>query len=250
MLIVSVSFYLISFFLALVSYYSKLSKRFILIPIFIAIASYLYYVSKISLHIGGFPFANIYGFVSLLGNIVISILILMSYKNQEILRFSAILSFFGLLFTLLVLSSELSIYKNPLYSLHAVSALFAYVSAFLGSIAAFLRLFFEKRLKHKDFPSFHMPINLLRTMERLLINSSFVAFTLTLIFGSLWTRVHFGKHWINDPKLLTTLILWVYYALVVHANLIRGLKPRQLSFLILFGGFLSLLNLLFVRHEV
>ncbi|MFN3813719.1 MAG: cytochrome c biogenesis protein CcsA, partial [Aquificaceae bacterium] len=71
-----------------------------------------------------------------------------------------------------------------------------------------------------------------------------------LIFGSLWTRVHFGKHWINDPKLLTTLILWVYYALVVHANLIRGLKPRQLSSLILFGGLLSLLNLLFVRHEI
>ncbi len=250
MLVISISFYLLSFVIALLSYYGKLPNRTVLFPIFLALFSYFAHVLYMSFKLGSFPFANVYGFIGLLGNTMILILMGFSLKNPQLLKLSAIFSFFGLMSTLLALPSEPSPYRNPLYSLHTLSALFAYACAFLGGLASLFRLALEKKLKHKDVPAFFLPINLLRSLERLMMNLSFVFFTFTLLFGSLWTRIHFGKHWIDDPKLLFTLLLWIYYALVVHMNLIRGLKPKQLSTFIILGGFLSLLNLLFVRHEI
>jgi ABC-type uncharacterized transport system permease subunit len=250
MLILSLILYLLSFFVAILSYYGKIAQKAVLPPLMFAIVSYFIYILHISLKLGSFPFANPYGFSSILGNTMVLALTIFSLKNSQFLRFSAIFSFIGILSALLALPSEPSPYRNPLYSLHILSALFAYVSAFFGGLSSLLRLLLERRLKQKDFPAFSLPINLLRTSERLMVNLSFVLLTLTLIFGSFWTRVHFGKHWVNDPKLLFTFILWVYYAFVVHLNLVKGLKPKQLSVLILLGSFFSLLNLLFVRHEV
>jgi ABC-type uncharacterized transport system permease subunit len=251
MLVISIGFYLLSFFVALLfSYRGKLPNRAVFFSIILALLSYFAYVFHMGFKLGSFPFANIYGFIGLLGNTMILALMVFSLKNPQLLRFSAVFSFFGFLSDLLALPSEPSPYRNPLYSLHMLSALFAYACAFFGGLASFFRLLLEKKLKHKDLPAFSLPINLLRFSERLMINLSFVFFTLTLIFGSFWTRIHFGKHWINDPKLLFTLLLWIYYAFVVHMNLVKGLRPRQLSAFIILGSFLSLLNLLFVRHEV
>lgn len=250
MLIISLTFYFISFFVSMLSYWGRVSQRAVLFPMLLAILSYFTHILYISFKLGGFPFANAYGFSSLLGNTMVLALAIFSFKNGQALRFSAIFSFLGFLSALLALPSEPSPYRNPLYSLHIISALFAYVCAFFGGMSSLVRLLLERRLKHKNIPAFSLPINLLRSSERLMVNLSFILLTLTLIFGSFWTRIHFGKHWINDPKLLVTLALWIYYAFVVHLNLMKGLKPKQLSVLILLGSLLSLLNLLFVRHEV
>jgi len=90
----------------------------------------------------------------------------------------------------------------------------------------------------------------LRRAERLSINLAFLGFTFTLVFGSLWTRTQFGKHWIDDPKLITTLLLWLYYAVLSHLNLLKKLKPKRFSEGVILGAIFSLINLFFVRHNL
>jgi len=250
MLIVSLSLYVIAFFLSLLSYWNKVSKRIVFIPLLLAVLFYFLHLLFLSVQFGGFPYADIYSFVSLLGNTIIAILLGLSFKNPQLLRLFALFSFAGFLFSLLVLPSEASPYKNPLYTLHIVSALFSYTFAFFAGLSAVIRLLIEKSLKHKDFPNFSIPVDILMSLEKTTFILSFIFFTLTLIFGSLWTRTHFGQHWINDPKLIFTFFLWLYYALVSHLNLMKRTKPKTFSFLIIIGSLLSLLNLLLIRHEI
>lgn len=95
-----------------------------------------------------------------------------------------------------------------------------------------------------------VPINLLRKMEKIFLNLGFIFLTMTLIFGSIWAKNFLGKHWVNDPKLILTLFLWVYYAVIIHLNLARGLKPSRFSLLSAIGLLLLLGSLLFIRHSI
>jgi Cytochrome C assembly protein. len=160
-----------------------------------------------------------------------------------------LVAFVGFLATLFALPSSPSPYKSTLYGLHLLFASLSYLFALMGGLSAFLRLILEKRLKKHVFFQAYVPLDSLRRAERLSINLAFLGFTFTLIFGSLWTRTQFGKHWIDDPKLITTLLLWLYYALLSHLNLLKKLKPKRFSEGVILGAIFSLINLFFVRHN-
>ncbi len=225
-------------------------KKPVLFTIFLGWLFYVVYVIKVAVSIGSFPFADVYGFYSLLGNFMLFIFLISSIKFEQIQKFLAFFSLLGLLSTLLALPAEPSPYKNPLYSLHITFALLSYLSSFMAGSLSLIKFIVEAKLRHKSLGGFFMPLNYLRKGERILINLCFISLTFTLLFGSLWSRSYFGKHWINDPKLMYVLFLWLYYAILVHLNLLRRIKPRTLSYGIIIGAFLLLLNLLFIRHEL
>ncbi|MEN3029110.1 MAG: cytochrome c biogenesis protein CcsA [Aquificaceae bacterium] len=247
---ISIAFYFFAFLTSLISYFFEPLKRLTFFLLFIALLFYLAHAGTIALRVVSFPFGDTYGFYSLLGNSVLFILLLVSLKQAYLQKFLSLFAMFGVLSTTLAMPAEPSPYRSPLYSLHITSALFSYVSALFGGFFSLLRLLLESRLKRKSLGGFLFPLNMLRKGERLSLNMSFIFFTLTLIFGSLWSRSVFGKHWINDPKLLYVLLLWLYYALLVHLNLVKRIKPKTLSYGVIGGMLLSMLNLLFVRHEL
>jgi len=152
--------------------------------------SYALYFIHRYVSTGHFPIGDIYGMVSLIGNLLV------------------------LLFSFMTL---------------------AYASLILGGLASFIKLVVEKKLRTKHLEGFMVPVNLLRKIERGFLNVGFLFLTFTLIFGSLWAKSFLGKHWINDPKLILTLVLWVYYAFLTHLNLVKGIRPSRLSFLSFLG---------------
>jgi len=243
-------FYFLAFIFSLVYHFLSVFKRPTLFSLFLGWFFYMAYVIKMALDIGSFPFADTYGFYSLLGNGMLFFLLLISFKQEQLQKFLAFFSLMGILSTLLALPAEPSPYKSPLYSLHITSALFSYAFALLGGFFSLIKFMVEAKLKQKSLSGFFMPLNLLRRGERLFINLSFIFFTLTLIFGSLWSRSFFGQHWINDPKLIYVLFLWLYYAILVHLNLLQRIKPKTLSYGIIIGALLVILSLLFIRHEL
>lgn len=246
--LLSIFFYFLSFILSLISNAIHPLKRFALFSLIAGLILYALHILTIAIKIKGFPFADIYGFYSLLGNGMLTIFLLLSFKQTQIQNYLSFLALLGILSTLLVLPAELSPYKNPLYSLHITSALFSYSFSLLGAAFSIVKFFVESKLKHRSLEGFFLPLYLIRNGERISINLAFVFFTLTLIFGSLWSRSFFGTHWISDPKLVYVLFLWFYYAILVHLNLIKRIKPKNLSYGIVLGALFSLLGLLFVRH--
>lgn len=246
----SIGLYFLVFVLSLLSYLLGSLKRLTTFLMMLAFLVYITYVIRLGIEVKSFPFADVYGFYSLLGNGMLFFLTLLSLKLDYIRRFLALFAMLGVLWTLLLIPAEPSPYRSTLYSLHVTFALFSYAFALFGGFSSLLRLFLESKLKHKTLQSFFLPLNILRSAERFSIGMSFIFFTLTLVFGSLWSRSFFGKHWINDPKLIYVLFLWVYYALLVHLNLLRRIKPRSFSYGAITGMVLSILGLLFVRHEL
>ena len=250
LLTLSIVFYFVAFVFSLISYFVDRVKEFTRLFLSSALIFYMLHISSLSFKVGSFPFADTYGFYSLLGNVILGILIILSFKYEYLWKFSAFFAIFGILSTLLAMPAEPSPYRSPLYSLHITSALASYTFAFLGGFSSILKLILETRVKQKNITGFFMPLSLLRGAERLSMNLSFLFLTLTLIFGSLWSRSFFGKHWVSDPKLVFVLYLWTYYAIVVHLNLLKRIKPKTLSYAVILGMVFTMLNIIFVRHEL
>ncbi|WP_461832635.1 cytochrome c biogenesis protein CcsA [Aquifex sp.] len=195
-----------------------------------------------------FPVGDVYGMFSFIGNLSAFIFILLSRKYDFSL-FGAIVSFIAFLTTVFAIPSRSLGFSNPLYILHIVSAGLSYVFLIFGGFASFSKLLVERSLKKGNIRLPLAPLRILKKLEKSFIILTFIGLTLTLIFGSLWTKTYLGIHWVNDPKLLATLLLWIYYAFLSHMYLIKAFKPSQISFLSLFGTLLGLVTLLFFRHS-
>ena len=216
----------------------------------LAFLLYLIHFFKVYLSTGHFPVGDIYGMVSLVGNFLVAIFLLITFIRGSLQEFGFIVAFIGFLTTLLGLPAQKVGYKTPFYVYHILSAGVAYASLILGGIASLVKMLVERKLKSKHIGGLMVPVNLLRKTERISTNIGFIFLTLTLIFGSLWARSFLGRHWINDPKLILTLILWIYYAIVVHLNLVRGLTPTRFSALSVLGFVLVVGSIAFIRHSV
>lgn len=59
----------------------------------------------------------------------------------------------------------------------------------------------------------------------------FPLLTLGVIAGSLWARsVWTGSEWPWDPKMIWTLLAWMFYAVLIHQRLAIGWKGRKIAF--------------------
>ncbi len=251
MLFLALVLYFVSSILGLYSLLTSKSNRF-LINGLMTLALSLYFISLTFSYISQktFPLGDVYGFFSFLGNLLVLTFLFISYKYKTLSHFNYMVAFLGFLSTLFALPSSPSPYKSTLYGLHLLSASLSYLFALLGGISSSFKLLVEKRLKTHAMFQAYVPLNSLRTAERLFTNLAFLGFTITLVFGSFWTRSQFGKHWIDDPKLLITLFLWIYYATLSHLNLLKKLKPKRFSEGVMIGALLTIISVLFVRHNV
>ena len=252
LLLLSIVTYLLSGALFFLKTFFGLNLRGIpMLSLLLAFSLYLAHFFKVYFSTGHFPVGDVYGMVSLVGNFLILMFIVLDLVfKKNVTDFGLIVAFIGFLTTLVGLPAHKVGYKNPFYVYHILSAAVAYAALLLGGISSLIKIFVERKLKAKHIEGFMVPINLLRKMEKILLNLGFIFLTLTLIFGSIWAKNFLGKHWVNDPKLILTLILWIYYAVVIHLNLVKGLKPSKFSFLSILGFLMVLGSIVLIRHTV
>jgi len=246
---ISLLAYILAFFAFLFKNFSK--KEIKLIPNFFLMVGLLFYVLTLLerfVQTKTFPVGDVYGMISLVGNL--SVLLFLTFSRKyEFSPFGAFVSFFAFLSTLLLIPSKGLGFSNPLYALHITSAGFSYAFLIFAGLTSTARLVIEKKLREKKVNFSFAPLKILKKLERVFIIAGFVGLTLTLVFGSFWSKVYLGTHWVNDPKLLVTLILWLYYGFLSHMFIFRSFKPSQISYLSILGMFLSLIALLFFRHS-
>ncbi|RLJ70872.1 ABC-type uncharacterized transport system permease subunit [Hydrogenivirga caldilitoris] len=252
LLLLSVIIYLLSGVLFLLrTFFGVNLKNLPTFGLLLALILYILHFFGVYHSTGRFPVGDVYGMVSLMGNLLTLIFIALDLVlRKNVADFGLIVAFIGFLTTLVGLPAQKVGYKNPFYVYHILSAGVAYASLILAGISSGVKFIVERKLKAKHIEGFMVPVNLLRKMERVLLNLGFIFLTLTLIFGSIWAKNYLGKHWINDPKLILTLMMWIYYAIVIHLNLVKGLKPSRLSLLSFLGFIMVVGSILFIRHTV
>jgi cytochrome c-type biogenesis protein CcsB len=63
----------------------------------------------------------------------------------------------------------------------------------------------------------------------------FIAWTFTLIAGSVWAEKAWGRYWGWDTKEVWTFIIWVIYAGYIHARATRGWRGSRSAWLAIIG---------------
>jgi len=70
------------------------------------------------------------------------------------------------------------------------------------------------------------------------ISMGFPLFTAgALVAGAIWAKQAWGAYWSWDPKEVLSLVVWLVYAVYLHARLVRGLRGTPVA-LVSMAGFL------------
>ncbi len=251
---VSLIISLIAYFMAFVLFLLRnlFQRKVRILPYFFLTSGFVFYLITLFERFAEaktFPIGDIYGMLSIIGNFSVLVFLILS-RRSEFELFGSVVSFAAFLTTLLLIPSKEVGFKNPLYILHIISAGVAYTSLLFAGLVSLFKLFFEKKLKEKHIPTEFIPLKILKRLEKIFVLLAFLGLTLTLIFGSVWAKVFLGTHWINDYKLLITLMLWIYYTFLTHVYVLKLFKPHQISYLIVLGSVIGLVGLILFRHSI
>jgi ABC-type transport system involved in cytochrome c biogenesis permease subunit len=131
--------------------------------------------------------------------------------------------------------------------LHAVPALVALVSLILALVVSVVFLIVSKRLKAKrsDLLDSAAPnLERLDTLNKQLVQSSFIAISFVILSGGLWA-VSAQKSVFSDfTAVVSGLVTWILLAFVLYARMIKGCTMRRFARLSLLASGVFLLSVL------
>ena len=138
---------------------------------------------------------------------------------------------------------------NPYFVLHLGTAFFAYASFTLSFVAAVFYLIQHYELKRRRGGTFYHELPSLEALEGLIYQPmAWGVFLLSLAMGVgfLWSKSAFGSYWLGDPKTVTTLVVAVFYLVLVtihYARISRGKRLIVLSLVAFVFVFLNFFGL-------
>lgn len=135
---------------------------------------------------------------------------------------------------------------NPYFILHLGTAFFAYASFTLSFAAALLYLIQHRALKRKRGGSFYHKLPSLEALEGLIFQP--MAWGTFLLLGAigigfLWSKSAVGKFWLGEPKTITTILVALFYLVLLYTHYVRSSRGKQtvvaslVAFLMIFLSF-------------
>ncbi len=131
-----------------------------------------------------------------------------------------------------------TIFLNPYFTVHIVSAFFAYASFTLSFAAGILYLVQYRELKVKRAGTFYHKLPSLEALEKLIYQPLLWGAPLlvtAVTVGILWSKSAFGEFWILDPKTIATVVVAFFYFAILYLHYISSVRGRQVAMLSLFA---------------
>jgi ABC-type transport system involved in cytochrome c biogenesis permease subunit len=182
------------------------------------------------------PFTNMYEFATAftLGIITVGLFFWWRSKANTVIATSCLVSL-GLMIFALTRSTQ-SAYLAPalqqstLLTLHVSAAIIAY-----GAFAIGFGVSVASLLPRKGFVLKLPSPEVLEKIGYQTVIIGFPFMTLTIILGSVWAEISWGRYWGWDPKETASLVTWMLYAGYLHARVIRSWRGKKLSVLLVVG---------------
>jgi ABC-type transport system involved in cytochrome c biogenesis permease subunit len=84
----------------------------------------------------------------------------------------------------------------------------------------------------------------LDTLTYKAISMGFPLFTAgAMVAGAVWAKEAWGSYWSWDPKEVLSLVVWLVYAIYLHARLVRGLKGTAVALISIAGFALTIFTI-------
>lgn len=142
--------------------------------------------------------------------------------------------------------------RSAWLGVHIALALLGDAALAMAGVVAILYLVQERRLKQKKLPTRSAagttgnrsasggirvlpPLEILDRVSVRLIQIGFPLMTAGLISGSLYGKQVWGVYWSWDPRNTISLLVWVLYALMIHARWMIGWRGRKAAILTVVG---------------
>jgi len=87
-------------------------------------------------------------------------------------------------------------------------------------------------------------------LARKIVVIAFPIWTLAVITGAIWGEQAWGRYWNWDPKETMSFMIWVAFAVYLHARATRGWKESRAAWIGVAGGGLILANMFVVNFLV
>lgn len=148
--------------------------------------------------------------------------------------------------------------RGHLVPVHVFMAVTGEALFVLASCAGAMYLIQDSLIKRKKGRGFIALLPSLRDLDkinRLCLLWGFPLLTAGILVGSIWARTVWGSHWQWDPKPIWTLMVWIFYAVLLHQRLAIGWMGHKaavfsvLAFIILFVSFIATNRLFTTLHS-
>ena len=208
-----------------------------------------------SVYLGQAPFLGMFqGFsFAAFGLAALFILIFRSVDNDVavgmvVMPLVAIFALIGLFTPLEVVHDEL-LTASPWFILHASVALLSYGAFAIPFAASVLYILLHKEIKSKHLGRFFERLPSLDELDHLTyfsVTIGFVALTVSIATGVVWTLIRLGKLLQMDAKEIITFINWLIFALYLHSRYYGRWRGKRAAWLAIAGFAVIILNFVVV----
>ena len=184
---------------------------------------------------GHFPANNFYESMSLCAYLI-GMLYLLVYLRYRFESLSVLLFPLVFLMTLIgALGSPVGAWKDATVRdvwllVHVFLVLSGYAALLVMAAASVVYLLQEKQLKSKRSSPLLDRLPPLATLDGLISTSmtlGFVLITLAVIAGSTWAFIESGTRWVTQPKIVVSLVTWLFYLVMVYLRMSAGWRGRR-----------------------
>lgn len=131
-----------------------------------------------------------------------------------------------------------TVFRSFWLTLHLITVFFGYAFFGLAFIAGLVYLLQESQIKSKRMGALFrcLPsLNVLDSINYTCLTFGFPLMSLGIITGMIYAQTTMGSYWIWDPKEVWSLVLWLFYAALLHQRLTVGWRGRRAAILSIVG---------------
>lgn len=128
--------------------------------------------------------------------------------------------------------------KSGWFAVHVTSTLFAFSAFTIAAVTSGLYLLLYREL-HSARPGYIFqripPLETMDEMSRRAVKLGFILFTIGILTGMMWAKGAWGTFWRWDPKMCTSLTVWLIYAGYMVIRLRHIWTGRRVAYVALLG---------------
>ncbi len=151
-----------------------------------------------------------------------------------------------------------AILKNPIFNLHVTTSVFGYAALILAAIYGGLYLLLYRAIQRNEFGAIFEHIPSLERLERYGLRATtfgFIFLTLSIALGCIllfgpYAAAHAPNaetHLLLDPKVLTTVLVWLVFGVTLLVRKVIHLEGRRLVLFWMSGFALTIISMTIVN---